>query len=370
MAAAVQSSSSSLINLTTGSVLRAILEANAACALWLQWLILQVLSLTRLSTSSGTDVDTFVGDYSLSRLPAVASSGQVTFARYSTTVAAFIPVGALVKTSDGTRTFSVIADSTNSAWNGSSGFNLPSGTTSLICTVQDVTTDASGNLSIGTAGNVQAGTISLISTTMAGVDTVNNTSPFVNGINAESDAALSARFSNYIQTRSRATLAAVGYAISSVQQGVEYTIQENVTALGAYQPGNFVVTVDDGTGYPSSTFLTNVSLAIAAYRPIGSSWVVQAPTVTTATIAMTITCNPTTNKTAALMASVQSALLAYVDALPDGSTLPYSRLAMVAYMVDPSIVDVTAVTLNGGTADIVPGPGGVIKATSGSVTVT
>ena len=39
MAAGVQGSASALIDLTTGSVLRAILEANASLALWLQWLI-------------------------------------------------------------------------------------------------------------------------------------------------------------------------------------------------------------------------------------------------------------------------------------------------------------------------------------------
>jgi hypothetical protein len=39
MAAAVQGAASSLVDLTVGSVLRAILEANASVALWLQWLI-------------------------------------------------------------------------------------------------------------------------------------------------------------------------------------------------------------------------------------------------------------------------------------------------------------------------------------------
>ena len=37
MAAGVQSSARVVLDLTTGSVLRAILEANASVALWLQW---------------------------------------------------------------------------------------------------------------------------------------------------------------------------------------------------------------------------------------------------------------------------------------------------------------------------------------------
>ena len=54
MAAAVQASAASLLNLTVGSTLRAILEANASVVLWLQWLILQVLSLTRLELQEVT----------------------------------------------------------------------------------------------------------------------------------------------------------------------------------------------------------------------------------------------------------------------------------------------------------------------------
>jgi hypothetical protein len=52
MAASVQGSAIALIDLTTGSVLRAILEANASLALWLQWLIVQVLAQTRASPQS------------------------------------------------------------------------------------------------------------------------------------------------------------------------------------------------------------------------------------------------------------------------------------------------------------------------------
>ena len=42
MAAAVQASAAQLLDLTVGSTLRAVLEANASIGLWMQWLILQV----------------------------------------------------------------------------------------------------------------------------------------------------------------------------------------------------------------------------------------------------------------------------------------------------------------------------------------
>ena len=220
-------------------------------------------------------------------------------------------------------------------------------------------------MTVGTAGNVQAGTINLIASSIAGVDLVTNAAPFTNGIDAESDAALRARFANYIQTRSRATPAAIASAIASVQQGLNWSITENTNG-SVYTTGTFVVTVDDGSGAPPSPLLTAVSLAIAAYRPIGSLWTVQGPSNTVATISLTIA---SANKPA-LLAPVQAAILAYVDALPIGASLAYSRIAMIAYLVDPSITDVTAVLLNGGTADLSPGTTGVVKATTGTVTVS
>ena len=83
MAASVQGAAASLLDLTVGSVLRAILEANAALALWMQWLIVQTLSATRLATSAGADCDSFGADFGFARLPATAASGVVVVSRFT-----------------------------------------------------------------------------------------------------------------------------------------------------------------------------------------------------------------------------------------------------------------------------------------------
>src|SRR5579872_2048657 len=114
-AAAVQGAARQVLDLTVGSVLRAILEANAGLGLWLQWLILQVLQTTRAATSVGTDLDSFVGDFGLARLPASAAAGSVTFARFTPVAGALVPVGTVVRTSDGAQSFAVTADPTNPA---------------------------------------------------------------------------------------------------------------------------------------------------------------------------------------------------------------------------------------------------------------
>ena len=91
MAAAVQASASQLLDLTVGSTLRAVLEANASVGLWMQWLILLVLRTTRAATSSGSDLDSWMADMTLVRLPAVAATGTVTFSRFTATIAGLIP---------------------------------------------------------------------------------------------------------------------------------------------------------------------------------------------------------------------------------------------------------------------------------------
>ena len=65
---------------------------DASQALWLQYLALLVLNVTRLATSSGSDCDSFGADFGFARLPPVAATGTVTFSRYTNTLAAFIPV--------------------------------------------------------------------------------------------------------------------------------------------------------------------------------------------------------------------------------------------------------------------------------------
>ena len=110
MAAAVEASATQLLDLTVGSTLRAVLEANASIGLWMQWLILQVLRTTRAATSNGADLDSWMADLTLTRLPAVAATGTVTFSRFTPGMSALIPVGALVRTADGTQTFAVSVD--------------------------------------------------------------------------------------------------------------------------------------------------------------------------------------------------------------------------------------------------------------------
>lgn len=351
---AIQGAARVLVDLTVGSILRAIVEANAAVVLWLQGLILQLLAITRAATSSGADLDSWVADFGLTRLAAVAASGQVTFSRFTPTQQAVVPIGTTIQTGDGSQQFAVTLDATNPAYSASlGGYVLAAGVGSINIPVAAATS--------GVGGNVSAGQINTLTQALPGVDTVSNAAAFINGTDAESDTALRIRFIAYVASLSKATKGAIGYAITALKQGVTYTLVENQQYNGTTDYGYFYVVVDDGTGSPGSTFLSNVFNAIEAVRGVTIRFGVFAPQVVTANAGMTITTAAGYDHNA-VVALVVAALQSYINSLTLGQTLTYSRLAQVAYDASPGVTNVTAVTLNGGTADVAATSKQVIKA--------
>lgn len=358
-AAAVQGSASKLIDLTVGSVTRAILEANASVALWLQYMLVLLLQRQRLATSAGADVDSWTLDYGLLRLPGIAATGSVTLSRFSTASAATIAPGITVRTGDGTQTFTVVTDTTNALWNVMAGaYIVPVAIASITVPIVAQT--------LGLAGNVVVGAISLLSSAAAGIDTVNNASALTNGIAAESDAALKARFPLYIGGLSKATGVAIGAAIASVQQGLTYGLAVNVDAFGAFKPGNFVVTVDDGSGTPSTALKALVYTAVDGVRAFAETFSVQSPTVVTAAVSLTLTAGAGYIK-ANMQGPLAFAIAAYINSLPIGASLYFTRLAQVVYDAVPGVASITALLINGAAADITATPSTVIK--SGVVSV-
>jgi uncharacterized phage protein gp47/JayE len=290
----------------------------------------------------------------------VAAVGQVTVSRFSPSVAALVPAGGNVATAGNGQVFTIVVDATNAAYSAvQSGYVIAAGVASL--TVPVVATMA------GAAGNVQPGAISLITSPIAGVDTVTNALALTGGADAETDAAFRARFGNYLASLSRATNLAIGSGIAAIQQGLSYTISENLNQAGGTQMGHFVVTVDDGSGSPPASLLSTVQQAVEAVRPVGTSFAVQGPVVMAADLSASLT-TATGASHAAAVAAVAAAWEAYVAALPVGAGLSYTRLAQLAYDASSTVTNISGLLINGGTADLVPGMFGAVRA--GTVAVS
>ena len=344
MGAYVQGSATPLIDLTVGSILRALLEACASLALWLQWLVLQVLSATRAATSAGADLDSWMADFSFARLSGTASVGVLTFSRFTAGLTATIGVGTVATTSDGSQKFSVVADAANSAWNGADGYVLEADQSSI-----DLPATAT---LVGLGGNVLANSISLIAAPIAGVDNVANTLPFTGGTDGESDEAFRARFLLYINSRSAATAVAIKNAAFGVKQVVRCAVLENGDDPAMIPVGHFYVVADDGSGHPSNDLLAEVQSAVELVRPVGTSYSIFGPQILPVDVALTIvTSDASTKLTVAV--SIQSAIIQWVQTLPIGGTLAISKLEALAHATDASVLSVTSCTINGATADVV-----------------
>lgn len=358
--AAIQASSSSFQEFTPGSILLALVESNTyAIGLWLQAIIMQLLATTRASTSQGNDLDTWVADFGLTRLPASPASGLVTFSRFTNTAQAVVPFGALVQTANGANSYAVIVDSTNPYYNqGLGGYVIAANTTSIDVPVQSTVAGVSGNASINA--------ITLLGTAIPYVDTVTNAAALSNGFDAETDLALRARFVAYINTLSRATRAAIAYAITSLGQNYLYSLTENKNYDGSDNDGYFYAVIDDGSHATPDATLNLVASNIELYRGFCITYGVFAPVTTTANVVMTIT-TATGYIHSQVVTLVTNALTNYLNSLTLGQRLPYTRLEQVAYDASQGVINVQSVTLNSATADIAPDNNHVVIA--GTITV-
>jgi hypothetical protein len=355
--AGIQGRASKLINFSIGSTLRAIVEGFAGLFLWFQAMVLQVLQATRLSTSSGVDVDTFTADFmpiipgsqtaqlpnGSPRLGAQFASGQVTFSRFTAGPSdCFVPVGATVQTSDGTQNFNVIADPTFATYSAiKGGYTLTSNVASIVVPVQDAIA--------GAAGNVVSGAISTMTSPITGIDTVNNVAAFINGADFESDSALKKRFAAYVLGLSRGDNFGLTASIEGAAVNVQFTLTEDYNYDGSYHPGFFFVVADDGSGSPSPAFLATVLAAAQAVRPLGIQCTVFPPVVLLANVSMQITTAPGYIHNV-VVAQVAAQLALNINSLGLGVPLPFSLLASWAYSI-PGVTAASNVILNSNSGD-------------------
>jgi hypothetical protein len=363
-------------NVGPGSALGAIFNAFALTAVTIEGQIAFVNGISRLLTSAGADIDSFVAAFGIIRNPSLSAFGNVTFNTPSPVSgsAVVIPVGTIIQTSlllnppsltPAPTQFTVIADVTQAGYNaGLNGYVINIGFTTVNATVAAVVP--------GSSGNVQANQITTIVSTStnpapAGVSGVTNPGPFTNGADAETDTALVARFQAFIANR-WATDSALASAVTSASPGLTYLIGDQLDAFGNALPSTVTVVVGvlpspGVSGTPAGTINT-VQTALIPARPAGIPINVVGPTMVSVTVVATITL-----AAGAVAGSVSSAVSTAVQNYINGiglangtATTPataatlttvcsYSQVINVMAAV-PGAKSVSLVTVNGGTSDI------------------
>ncbi len=340
-----QASCSQLLDVSIGSPVRALMESVGGVGLWLQYLVLQSLLRTRLSTSTGSDCDSFVYDFGMSRLPGTAATGVVTFTSFlASDQSAVVPPGVIVRTVGGI-SFAVTQDQTLPTWSASAGgYVREAGVSTLSVPVACQVVGASGNVSVGA--------ICLMGTAVAGLDTVTNNAPFLNGSDQETDSQLRARFPLWLAAKASASRAAVGNAIANVQTDLSYSLREGLDTAGNARSGYFTAVVNDGSGVPSDQLLSSVYDAVDSVRALGVGFAVQAPQDLTVNVSMDVVV-PSSVPVQQAVSAIQSAVSKDIASMTVGDGYPYSRLSYLAYAgAGITVTSVLNVRLNGGQADI------------------
>ncbi len=359
-----------LPNLLPGDPELAVFEATGTQGTWLEYVAQIIWGAARASTATNGDLDTFVNDFGLARLPATYAQGPVTlYAPSAPSVQVLIYPGALIQTPGGAIQYQLIADTNQSSWSPSLGaYVLPAGQTSITATAQAT--------AAGSADNVQPGQLTQLASAIAGIGSVTNGAAITNGLDQESDTALRLRFVQFLASLSKGTLGAVLFAVNSVQQGLDVLPIANVNVNLVATPGTNLVIVDDGTGAPSSTLLNNVLTAVNNIAAFGIQFAVKGPTVvnTTASLSLVVVSNPTESN-AVIQSTVQTAIVNYVNAVQLSAGSQYLYLNNIVEVAKDADVNVRAVVngsvlLNGVAADLSIGTGGLPRTTLSGVTVS
>lgn len=349
--AAIQAAAPNTFLFPPGSIIRAFVDGHSSTAIWLQANQQLLYNRERLASSQGEDVDSFLADFGLTRLPAVPASGEVTFSSYTYNTQRLIAVGSTVTTPDGDVSFAVIVDTENANYNPSlNAYVMSPATPSIDVPVQATTA--------GTIGNVNANTITVITSPIPGVDTVTNAVAYDDGQNQQTDAQAKSYFVDYWNSLSKATKTAISYAIESYQEGVTFVLVENENYSDEVQFGFFYAVVDDGSGDPPDSFIDGIRNAVEEVRGFTIGFDIKKPIIVDADISATVVL-PDDYSNPDLVSIITTALDNYINLIPFGSTLFYSRIAQVIYnainSVAPTLIDqfnVTSVLLNGGTSDL------------------
>lgn len=361
-------------NTNPGSTLGAIANADAILALNVQGELIYINGISRLATSFGADVDSFVNPFNVFRIQSGPSAGAVTCSTPSVATAqVVVPVGGIFSTANGLL-FQIVADPTNSTtfFNaGLNGYVIAIGTSS--CNVLVVC------LTPGSIGNVQAGQISQIfgtSTTpsLAGISSVSNAAAFTSGIDVETDAALKTRFALLMSTGPVATANAFAAAILAVQAGLTYTIGDAVTNLNVAAPGFVSVFVNvngSGVAAPGSLITAVQNSLVNNVKAAGITVNTYGPTLVAVTAAANL--KIAAGFTAAtVVAAALANLQTYLNGIgldPKGApTLAEISESYVVLRTTPGVANVTGLQLNSGTVDVAAAFGNQIIA--GSITLT
>lgn len=217
----------------------------------------------------------------------------------------------------------------------------------------------------GQAGNVAANTITQFNTPPADpAIVVTNPEPAAGGDDPETDARLRQRARDFYNAARRGTVAAIEFGALTVAGVRLASVTEEVDQNGD-ETGRVSLAISDAQGQGNAALAAAVRGALLEYRAAGVVVDVIAAVPVYQAIALRLRFRTGVDPAVAF-ASVQQAVLASVNSLAPGATLPVSLITAAARQVQGVIVLDDAVQTPVG--DVVPAQNEVIRTTLALIT--
>lgn len=235
--------SSRLTNFSAGSNLLSIIEAVCHFVEYLQLRVNKAINSFSIKDAVDEDLDLRAGDYNVTRKQAKQATGIATFSRTTPAPSQFtVYAGSQVAT-----TPDVYGNSLS--YKLDNDITFPSGAMSVTgyvtCTVA------------GFVGNIAVGQISVMTSTISGVDAVSNAAAFTDGADKETDEALRQRIATTINGLKASCEQAIKAAALGVQGITVVRVTDNQPA-----PGQITVYVSNESGTLTSQQLADVRTAV------------------------------------------------------------------------------------------------------------
>ena len=259
------------------------------------------------------------------------------------------------------------------SFTGTAGLTIAQGTQFLTAgglafsLMETVVLDSSGTgtgrleaAEVGAAYNVDAGAIDRMYVNLAGLTSYTNQAA-TGGTDPESDAALVARIQERVQ---RPPTSGNGYQVRQWAMAVAGVGQAKVVELAQGAGTVSVTVVDSNYGAPAEEIVEAVQAALESQRPIGMAPTAGGCTELSVTVAASVTVTQGASK-ATVQAALEEALRGYCRDLIDAKftpiyykpaqdvsyTLIYNRVLALLLSI-PEVENFSALTVNGGTADV------------------
>lgn len=182
----------------------------------------------------------------------------------------------------------------------------------------------------GEAGNIPEGTINLMRTPIANVKTVRNTIAFQTGQDEEPLEEMRARFRSYIESLSRATIAALEYGTREVEEISGVYIDEKVGLVTVY--------AHDRNGNLFDNLKAKVEENLERYRPAGIALRVKPVTRKMIDVEVEITVSRKTAITASLQRQIEHEIARYLNRMQTSQHLILSDLNRAVKVIDRTLI--------------------------------